>query len=138
MAILPFTGRGNWWCTPFYFTDIHRYLRTLEEAVILTLADFDIAAGRIDGLTGVWVGQRKICAMGVRASRWVVMHGLALNINPDLSFFSLIVPCNIPDKDVTSMQQELGHAPTLQAVQARLLHHLAALFSFGWAAATLA
>lgn len=119
----------------FYFTDIHRYLRTLEEAVILTLADFSIVGSRIDGLTGVWVGERKICAMGVRASRWVVMHGLALNISPDLSYFALIVPCNIPDKEVTSMERELGLAPSLQEVQARLLHHMSALFGFAWVAA---
>ena len=122
----------------FYFTDIHRYLRMLEEAVILTLADFGITGGRIDGLTGVWVGQRKICALGVRASRWVVMHGLALNISTDLSYFALIVPCNLPDKEVTSMERELRNTPPFLGVQAALLHHLSALFDFGWATANLA
>jgi len=112
-----------------HFRDIHKYLRLLEEAVILTLADFGIMAGRSDGQTGVWIGNRKICAMGVKASKWIVMHGLALNVSPDLRFFSYIVPCNIADKDVTSMQRELGGTtPAMHEVQARLLHHLSALF----------
>ena len=111
-----------------HFTDIHRYLRTLEEAVIRTLADFGIEAGRSEGQTGVWVGDRKICAMGVKASRWVVMHGLALNVNPDLRYFRYIVPCNIADKDVTSIKRELGSVPSMKAVEERLLAHLADLF----------
>lgn len=111
-----------------HFTDIHRYLRTLEEAVIRTLAEYGIIAGRSEGQTGVWIGDRKICAMGVKASRWIVMHGLALNINPNLDHFRYIVPCNIADKDVTSMGRELGTAPPFHEVEARLLHHLADLF----------
>lgn len=94
-----------------FFTDIHKYLRFLEQAVIDTLLYFGIFAGRINGLTGVWTdiegnSPRKICAMGIRSSRWVVMHGLALNVNTDLDFFNHIVPCGIADKAVTSMQKE--------------------------------
>lgn len=121
-----------------FFTDIHRYLRLLEEAIILTLADFGLRAGRIAGLTGVWFdfeegapNPRKICAMGVKCSRWVTMHGFALNVNTDLSYFGHIVPCGITDKAVTSMEQELGHPVPLAEVQARLLPHLAALFGAG-------
>ncbi|MCE2995183.1 MAG: lipoyl(octanoyl) transferase LipB, partial [Flammeovirgaceae bacterium] len=97
-----------------FFTDIHQYMRLLEEAVIQTLATFQITAGRIPGLTGVWIGfdsmkhARKICAMGVKTSRWVTMHGLALNVSPDLSYFHHIVPCGIDDKVVTSLEKELG------------------------------
>jgi lipoyl(octanoyl) transferase len=117
-----------------FFTDIHRYLRLLEEAVIRTLADYGLAAGRIGGLTGVWLDHerqlhpRKICALGVKASRWVTMHGFALNVNPDLRYFSHIVPCGIADKAVTSMQQELGQALAMDEVEARVRWHLAALF----------
>ncbi len=117
-----------------FFTDIHKYLRFLEEAVILTLADYGIAAGRIDGLTGVWIdfeeqkNPRKICAMGVKCSRWVTMHGLALNVNTDLSYFGNIVPCGITDKAVTSLEQELGQKVPLEEVEAKLLVHFERLF----------
>ena len=117
-----------------FFTDIHKYLRLLEEAIILTLAEYDLVAGRIPGLTGVWLDHeeqlrpRKICAMGVKCSRWVTMHGLALNVNTDLSYFSHIVPCGIPDKEVTSLQQELGRPVPLAEVEEKLLGHLAQLF----------
>jgi lipoyl(octanoyl) transferase len=119
-----------------YFTDIHKYLRLLEEAIIRTLADFTIQAGRIDGLTGVWIDYenamqaRKICAMGVKASRWVTMHGFALNVSPDLSYFKNIVPCGIDDKAVTSIEQELGKPVSMQDVKNTLLKHLADLFEF--------
>ena len=122
-----------------FFTDIHRYMRTLEEAVILTLADFGLDAGRIEGLTGVWLdyeaqrNPRKICAMGVKASRWVTMHGFALNVNPDLTYFGYIVPCGIQDKAVTSMQQELGQSVDMETVKERLKAHLATLFGMEWA-----
>lgn len=113
--------------------DIHWYLRTLEEAVILTLAEYDLVAGRIAGLTGVWLdwqegaaNPRKICAMGVKCSRWVTLHGLALNVNTDLRYFGYIVPCGIADKAVTSLQAELGHPVPLEEVQERLLAHLLA------------
>ena len=117
-----------------FFTDIHRYLRYLEEAVILTLADFGLEAGRIDGLTGVWLDHvrqenpRKICAMGVKSSRWVTMHGLALNVNPDLAYFGYIIPCGIRDKAVTSMRQELGETLDMREVEASLGQHLSELF----------
>lgn len=115
-----------------FFTDIHRYMRLLEEAVIATLHDYAVSAGRIPGLTGVWLGTgpeaRKICALGVKTSRWVTMHGLAFNVNVDLSFFSHIVPCGIADKAVTSLEQEVGHTVDLQAVTTALQHHLINLF----------
>jgi lipoyl(octanoyl) transferase len=119
-----------------FFTDIHKYLRFLEEAVILTLADFGIVAGRIPTLTGVWLDHerqenpRKICALGVRTSRWVTMHGFALNVNTDLQYFRNIVPCGIADKAVTSMQAELGKKISLLEVQRILTTHLATLFGF--------
>jgi lipoyl(octanoyl) transferase len=115
--------------------DIHWYLRALEEAVIQTLATYGLHAGRIAGLTGVWLGweegdpnPRKICAMGVRCSRWVTLHGLALNVNTDLSYFGYIVPCGITDKAVTSLQAELGHAVPVEEVQERLLAALLVQF----------
>lgn len=116
-----------------FFTDIHLYLRTLEEAVILTLADYGIPAGRYPGFTGVWLDAdnekaRKICAMGVRCSRWVTMHGFAFNVNANLDYFNNIVPCGIDDKDVTSMQRELGHELNMAAVKETLRGHIARLF----------
>jgi len=116
-----------------FFTDIHRYLRTLEEAVILTLADYGLHAGRYPGYTGVWFDAdnekaRKICALGVRCSRWVTMHGLAFNVNTDLAYFKNIVPCGIDDKDVTSMQRELGHKVDINEAKKILKHHISVLF----------
>ncbi len=116
-----------------FFTDIHLYLRTLEEAVILTLADYGIQSGRYEGYTGVWLDAdneraRKICAMGVRCSRWVTMHGLAFNVNTDLSYFKNIVPCGIDDKDVTSMERELGFKPDIEEVKQKLKRHIGRLF----------
>jgi lipoyl(octanoyl) transferase len=119
-----------------FFTDIHLYLRQLEEAVILTLADFGIAAERYEGYTGVWIDSekptaRKICAMGVKCGRWVTMHGLALNVSNDLSFFNHIVPCGITDKAVTSVSKELGTSDvSVKDVEERLLFHLGRLFGF--------
>ena len=117
-----------------FFTDIHLYLRTLEEAVILTLADYGITAGRYPGFTGVWLDAendkaRKICAMGVRCSRWVTMHGFAFNVNADLDYFNNIVPCGIDDKDVTSMQRELGREVDISQVKDILKSHISALFN---------
>jgi len=117
-----------------FFTDIHLYLRTLEEAVILTLADYGLKAGRYPGYTGVWFdadneSARKICALGVRCSRWVTMHGLAFNVNTDLDYFRNIVPCGIDDKDVTSMQRELGRVIDIIEVKEILKHHISVLFS---------
>lgn len=116
-----------------FFTDIHLYLRTLEEAIILTLAEYGIEAGRYPGYTGVWLDPssdkaRKICAMGVRASRWVTMHGFAFNVNADLNYFGNIVPCGIEDKDVTSLERELGYKIDIEEVKQKLKRHLADLF----------
>ena len=116
-----------------FFTDIHLYLRTLEEAVILTLAEFGIKGGRYPGYTGVWLdaeneNARKICAMGVRCSRWVTMHGFALNVNTDLRYFKNIIPCGIDDKDVTSMERELGYKVNTGDVKKILRKHIEVLF----------
>ena len=117
-----------------FFTDIHKYLRLLEEMVILTLAEYGLTAERSPGETGVWfdVGTpfaRKICAMGVRASRWVTMHGFALNVNADLGYFDLMIPCGIKGKAVTSLNVELGKVTVDEAeVKAKLLKHFTALF----------
>jgi lipoyl(octanoyl) transferase len=118
-----------------FYTDIHLYLRMLEEAIILTCQDYGLAAGRINGLTGVWINHesdqaRKICAFGVKASRWISMHGFAFNIKPDLSYFSHIVPCGISEKGVTSLSQELGIDVNELEVKELVLEHLSALFGF--------
>lgn len=117
-----------------FFTDIHKYLRFLEEAVIRTLNDYGIEAGRIAGLTGVWLDiesqerARKIAAFGVKSSRWVTMHGLAFNIQVNLDYFNNIVPCGIQDKAVTSLDRELGRDPNFLEVVERLKTHLVELF----------
>ena len=116
-----------------FFTDIHLYLRTLEEAIIRTCSDYGIQAGRYEGFTGVWLDAdtskaRKICALGVRASRWVTMHGFAFNVNADLSYFGNIIPCGIDDKDVTSLERELGYRLDMQEVKNKLKAHIADLF----------
>lgn len=119
-----------------FFTDIHRYMRYIEEAVIVTLAFYGISAGRIPGLTGVWIGYenereaRKICALGVKTSRWVTMHGFALNVNTDLRYFDYIVPCGIQDKAVTSIEKELGRKVDLLEVEAVLKDKLQQQFGF--------
>ena len=120
-----------------FFTDIHKYLRFLEEAVIETLKEYGLNGSRSQGETGVWleVGTpfaRKICAMGVRASRWVTMHGLAFNINTDLSYFDHIVPCGIQGKGVTSLSKELGREIGLEEVKEKLKTHLGRLFDADW------
>lgn len=117
-----------------FFTDIHKYMRFLEEAVIQTLKEFNITAGRITGLTGVWLDvddqkkARKICALGVKTSRWVTLHGFALNVNTDLTYFDKMIPCGISDKAVTSMEKELGHAVDMEKVKANLKQKLGELF----------
>jgi lipoyl(octanoyl) transferase len=121
-----------------FFTDIHKYMRFLEEAVIQTLSEFGIQGGRVDGLTGVWIEgdtprARKICAMGVKSSRWVTMHGIGFNVNSDLRYFSHIIPCGIDDKAVTSMQQELGTAVSMEKVSTILKQKLADQFQFTYA-----
>ncbi len=117
-----------------FFTDIHKFMRFLEETMIRMLAEYGIEAGRIKGATGVWLDPenpfkaRKICAFGIRCSRWVTMHGWALNVNSDLDFFELIVPCGISDKKVTSMQKELGRKLDMEEVKGKLKKHFAELF----------
>ena len=116
-----------------FFTDIHKYLRFLEEAVILTLKEYGLETERSPGETGVWfdVGTtkaRKICALGVKSSRWVTMHGFAFNVNSDLSYFGNIIPCGIIDKSVTSLQKELGKEVDMNEVRNKLKAHLIELF----------
>lgn len=116
-----------------FFTDIHQYMRLLEEAVILTLKDFNVVSGRVKGLTGVWLDgdnerARKICALGVKMSRWVSLHGLAFNVNADLNYFKHIVPCGIDDKEVTSLEKELGKIQDIEKVKLVLKEKLISLF----------
>lgn len=117
-----------------FFTDIHKYLRFLEEAIILTLSEYGIESGRSEGETGVWLGvgtpfARKICALGVRASRWVTMHGFALNVNANLGYFDNIIPCGIKGKSVTSLNIELGvEKVDEQEVKNKILKHFCKLF----------
>ena len=117
-----------------FFTDIHKYLRLLEETIILSLAEYGLKAERSPGETGVWLDvgtpfARKICAMGVRASRWVTMHGFALNVNADLGYFDNIIPCGIKGKAVTSLNVEMGKKEiNIPEVQEKLLKHFSALF----------
>ena len=116
-----------------FFTDIHKYLRFLEEAVILTLKEYGLASERSAGETGVWFdagtsNARKICALGVKSSRWVTMHGFAFNVNSDLSYFGNIIPCGITDKSVTSLQKELGGKLDMDEVRNKLKTHLIDLF----------
>ena len=118
-----------------FFTDIHKYMRYLEQAVINTLLKFGIQSSRIDGMTGVWIDSalpsaRKICAMGVKSSRWVTMHGIGFNINTNLDFFSHIVPCGIDDKAVTSMKKELGIEVDMQEVENIIIEEFKSLFGF--------
>lgn len=119
----------------YFFTDIHKYMRYLEEAVIRTIADYGVIGGRQEGFTGVWIEPespkaRKICAMGVKSSRWVTMHGIGFNVNTDLSYFSHIVPCGIEDKSVTSLELELNKPVELQGVKERLKYYLAQQFGY--------
>jgi len=118
-----------------FFTDIHKYLRLLEEVIILTLAEYGIKGERIAKATGVWMDaaipgkERKICAMGIKCSRWVTMHGFALNVNTDLSYFNYIVPCGLTGKQVTSLEKELGTKIPLEDVKEKLKSHFEQLFS---------
>ncbi len=120
-----------------FFSDIHKYLRYLEEAVIQTLKEFEIEAGRVEGLTGVWIDggtsmERKICAIGVKSSRWVTMHGIGFNINTDLNYFNNIIPCGIQGKGVTSMQKELNQKVDIEEVKKILKGKLAELFEYDY------
>jgi lipoyl(octanoyl) transferase len=118
----------------YFFTDIHKYMRFLEESVIRTLAEYGVESGRVDGYTGVWLdggksNERKICAMGVKSSRWVTMHGIGFNVNTDLNYFNYIVPCGIEDKSVTSLEKELGRPVDMDEVKTKLQQHVATLFN---------
>jgi lipoyl(octanoyl) transferase len=118
-----------------FFSDIHKYLRFLEQAVIDTLTEYGVIGDRMDGLTGVWIDAntpkaRKICAMGVKSSRWVTMHGIGFNINSDLSYFSNIIPCGIDDKAVTSLKQELGREIDMNELAQILKEKLANQFEY--------
>ncbi len=118
-----------------FFTDIHKYLRYLEEAVILTLNEYGINSGRVQGLTGVWLDgespqARKVCALGVKSSRWVTMHGIGFNVNTNLDYFNYIVPCGIEDKQVTSVSKELNKKVDFQEIKNKLKINLANLFDF--------
>jgi lipoyl(octanoyl) transferase len=118
-----------------FYTDIGKYLRDLEEVIILTLAEYGIAAGRSAGETGVWIDaavkgrERKICAMGVRCSRWITMHGFALNVNTDLRYFNHIIPCGIQNKKVTSVREELGKEVAMDEVKKKLKKNFCVVFN---------
>lgn len=138
---ITYHGPGQWVVYPVidlenFFTDIHRYMRLMEEAVIHTCRDYGVSSGRIPGLTGVWVDNdnptdaRKICALGVKTSRWVTMHGLAFNVNVDLRYFNHIVPCGIDDKAVTSLERESGSLQKMDEVGNLLKSKLVELFEF--------
>ncbi|MBK7122818.1 MAG: lipoyl(octanoyl) transferase LipB [Chitinophagaceae bacterium] len=117
-----------------YYTDIGKYLRNLEEMIILTIAEYGIKGGRSKGETGVWIDadipgkERKICAIGVRCSRWITMHGFAMNVNTDLGYFNNIIPCGIENKQVTSIEKELGHAVDYEAVKATVKRNFEKVF----------
>jgi lipoyl(octanoyl) transferase len=118
-----------------FFTDIHKYMRFLEEAVIQTLSKFYVVGERSEGLTGVWLepntaNARKICAMGVKSSRWMTMHGIGFNICTDLNYFNHIIPCGIQNKDVTSLEKEINRTVTVEEVIPLILEELQALFGF--------
>ncbi len=121
-----------------FTTDINIYLRNIEEAIILTLRDYGVTSSRYPGLTGVWIEPetaqaRKICAIGIRCSRWVTMHGFAFNVNTDLSYFSHIIPCGIEDKGVTSLQKEIGHKLDLEEIKEAVRFHLSCVFGYDYA-----
>ncbi len=117
-----------------FITDIHRYLRSLEEVIIRTIAEYGLKGQRSEGQTGVWLDTetphlaRKICALGVRASRWVTMHGFAFNVNTDLTYYNHIIPCGISDKAVTSLQKELGRSLPMQEVKSKVKKHFCEVF----------
>jgi lipoyl(octanoyl) transferase len=142
---ITYHGPGQIVCYPVidlenFFTDIHEYLRFLEEAVLLTCKDYGLEVGRIEGLTGIWIdfeqkdnneinwNPRKICALGVKTSRWITMHGLAFNINTQLEYFKNIIPCGIEDKAVTSLSRELGSLVDLSEATEKLKTHLLSVF----------
>ena len=109
--------------------DVHRYVRDLEEVLIRSLADYDVKSGRIPGLTGVWIGDLKIAAIGVRISKWVTSHGFSLNVSTDLTYFRLITPCGLQDRGVTTMELLLGRAPDMDAVKTTVARRMREVFS---------
>ena len=109
--------------------DVHRYVRDLEDVLMRTAGDYGIRGQRVDGLTGVWVGQEKLAAIGVRIARWITSHGFALNVSTDLDYFELIVPCGIADRGVTSVERLLGHTVGLAEVESRIEKHFCNVFS---------
>jgi lipoyl(octanoyl) transferase len=109
--------------------DVHRYVRDLEEVMIRVSADYGLAADRVKGFSGAWIGDEKIGAIGVRISRWITSHGFAFNVTTDIDFFNLIVPCGITDRGVTSLAAKLGRAPAIPEVEDRLVDHFAAVFA---------
>lgn len=120
-----------------FFTDIHKYMRNLEEVIIKTISDYGIKGERSLGETGVWIDTgkpyaRKICAMGVKASRWVTMHGFALNVNTDLNYFNNIIPCGIKNKAVTSIEKELGYSIDMNEVKNKVRNYFADVFELEW------
>lgn len=129
MVVYPILDLDN------FFTDIHKYMRFLEETVIRTLANYGILGQRYEGFTGVWIdpdtpSARKICALGVKSSRWVTMHGIGFNVNSDLSYFNYIVPCGINDKAVTSVEKEIGRKVDMDEIKNVLLKEMTTLFQF--------
>ena len=121
----------------YFFSDIHKYLRLLEETVILTLQDYGVVGQRLEGFTGVWVDDkkenpRKICAIGVKCSRWVTMHGIGFNINSNLDYFKHIVPCGIEDKSVTSLQKETNQEIDMEELKIRFKKNFKILFGINW------
>jgi lipoyl(octanoyl) transferase len=108
--------------------DVHRYVRDLEEVMIRVCATYGLAADRVKGFSGAWIGDEKIGAIGVRISRWITSHGFAFNVTTDINFFNLIVPCGIADRGVTSLAARLGHAPAMSEVEDRFVDHFAAVF----------
>ena len=121
----------------YFFSDIHKYLRLLEETVILTLQDYGVFGQRLEGFTGVWVDDkketpRKICAIGVKCSRWVTMHGIGFNINSNLDYFKHIVPCGIEDKSVTSLQKETNQEIDMEELKIRFKKNFKILFGINW------
>ncbi len=117
--------------------DVHRYVRDLEEVMIRVCADYGLAAGRVKGFSGAWIGDEKIGAIGVRISRWITSHGFAFNVATDIDFFNLIVPCGIADKGVTSLASQLGRSPDMSEVEDRFSAHFGAVFDAGQRAGDL-
>ncbi|MCX6149018.1 MAG: lipoyl(octanoyl) transferase LipB [Ignavibacteriales bacterium] len=120
----PIINLGDW------YEDTHKYLRGLEEVIIITCKDFGLQTGRVEGLTGVWIENRKIAAIGIKVSRWITMHGFAFNVNTDLSLFNGIIPCGISDKAVTSLEKELAKIIFLDEVKEKLLSNFKTVFNY--------